>query len=402
VNVRLRDLIRLTSSALLAHRLRAVLTMLGVLIGIASVILLTSIGEGTRRYIVGQFTQFGTNLVAINPGKTFTSGAPGALGGTTRKLTIEDAEALLRVRGVERMVPLSFGFARVEANERGRSVYVYGVTSDVPEVWKFRVRQGRFLPPSDPHRGAPLCVIGPKLKRELFGEANALGQHVRIGGSRFLVVGIMEPKGQFLNVDLDDSAYIPVARAQALFNRDGLWEIDVLFSNQAVEREVVAGIKEVLTARHDGKEDFTVTTQAAMLDVLGSIMDIINVAVGGIAGISLVVGALGILTMMWISVNERTAEIGVAKAVGATATQVMLLFLAEATLLSVLGGALGVATGMGLARVIQLALPGLPVFTPVEFVVAAIAVSLAVGLLSGVLPARRAARLDPVEALRAE
>ncbi len=396
------DLSRYAWQSIRSHRLRTALTMLGIVIGIASVILLTSIGEGTRRFILAEFTQFGTNLLAVTPGKIKTTGMPGSVFSTVRKLTVEDAEALLRVPGVERTVPLAVGMARVESGERGRSVFVYGVTSDVPAVWKFGVRQGRFLPPSDPRRGPPVAVLGQKLTKEIFGERNALGQYVRIGGERYQVIGILEPKGRFLTFDLDDTAYIPVGRALKLFNRDELVEIDVLFAQGAPVEPIVEGIRRTLIARHGGEEDFTVITQDEMLNVLGRVMDVVSVAVGGIGGISLVVGAIGILTMMWISVRERTAEIGLAKAVGASRGQILALFLLEASLLSFTGGAIGVATGLGIAYGLTVVLPGLPIVTPPEFVAAALGVSLAVGLLSGVLPARRAAALDPIEALRDE
>lgn len=396
------DLSRYAWQSIRSHRLRTALTMLGIVIGIASVILLTSIGEGTRRFILAEFTQFGTNLLAVTPGKIKTTGMPGSVFSTVRKLTVEDAEAILRVPGVERTVPLAVGMARVESGERGRSVFVYGVTSDVPAVWKFGVRQGRFLPPSDPRRGPPVAVLGQKLTKEIFGERNALGQYVRIGGERYQVIGILEPKGRFLTFDLDDTAYIPVGRALKLFNRDELIEIDVLFSQGAPVEPIVEGIRRTLIARHGGEEDFTVITQDEMLNVLGRVMDVVSVAVGGIGGISLVVGAIGILTMMWISVRERTAEIGLAKAVGASPGQILALFLLEASLLSFTGGAIGVATGLGIAYGLTVVLPGLPIVTPPEFVAAALGVSLAVGLLSGVLPARRAAALDPIEALRDE
>jgi putative ABC transport system permease protein len=397
-----RDVIRFAFGALGAHRLRSGLTMLGILIGVASVILLTSIGEGTRAYLLNEFTQFGTNLLAIQPGHLRTTGIPGAVAGSTRKLTLEDAEALRRIPGVERYVPLALGTARVEAGARGRSVFVYGVTSEVPAVWNFEVRQGRFLPAGDSDRAAAVAVLGPKLKREIFGEANALGQHVRIGGRRFVVIGVMAPKGHFLSFDLDDTVYVPVAAAQSLFGRDDLVEIDVLFSSHVDLPSIVADIRKTLTRRHGGEEDFTIVTQTEMLDVLGRVLDIVSVAVGGIGGISLFVGAIGILTMMWISVKERTAEIGLAKAIGATRGQILLLFLLEASVLSLLGGAFGAASGIGIAAVLRQFLPGLPIRTPPHFVVAALLVSLAVGLLSGVLPARRAARLDPVEALHGE
>lgn len=396
------DLLRLALGAVRGHRLRSALSMLGIAIGVAAVILLTSIGEGTRRYMMGQFTQFGTNLMGIHPGKSETLGIPGVLGGTTHKLTLDDAAAVTRLPGVVEVVPVAVGSARVEARGRGRSVFVYGATPNVPRAWKFNVRQGSFWPPGDPRRGQQAAVLGPKLKRELFGEANALGQFVRIAGARFRVVGIMEPKGQFLGFDLDDTAYVPVASALKLFNMSELTEIDVLCAHAGLTDRVVEEITTLMTRRHGGREDFTLVTQAAMLEVFDNVMNIVTMSVGAIAGISLLVGAIGILTMMWIAVGERTAEIGLARAIGASRRQVTLLFLLEAAALATAGGLAGVATGLGLAALLRVAVPGLPVETPVTFVLLAVAVSVATGLASGALPARRAARLDPVEALRAE
>ena len=398
----MRDFLWLAWGSIAAHRLRSALTMLGIVIGIASVILLTSLGEGTRLAILSEFTQFGTNLMAVRRGRIQTTGVPGALGATVRKLTIEDAEALRRVEGVEDVVPIATGTARVEAGERGRGVVVYGVTSEVPRVWRFEVGQGRFLPSGDPRRGAPLAVLGPTLKRELFGQANALGEHVRIGGRRFLVIGVMAPKGQFLGLDIDDSAYVPVASAQSLFNADELQGIDILFSAGVPAAAVKKRVRRALILRHEGQEDFTVFTQTEMLDVLNRVLGVVTLAVGGIGAISLLVGAIGILTMMWISVGERTAEIGLVRAIGASRAQVVRLFLVEAALLSLAGGTVGVLAGIGAGWLLRLAVPALPLRTAPEFIAAALAVSLAVGLSAGVLPARRAAALDPVEALRAD
>jgi putative ABC transport system permease protein len=398
----LEDVIRQSGRAVSGHRLRSLLTILGIAIGIASVILLTSIGEGARAYIVSEFTQFGTNLVSVNPGKTETTGMPGAIGGTVHELTLGDMEALSRVRGVEKVVPISMGMAPVEWGGKERNVFIYGVTADGPECWRMQVRLGRFLPPGDPRYGSPLVVLGPTLKRELFGERNALGEHVRVAGQRCLVIGIMAPKGQFLGFDIDDAAYVPVSVAMPIFNRDDLHEIDVLIGNASMVDSVVTRMKTVLIDRHRGEEDFTITTQAGMLGVFDRVLRIVSYSVGGIGAISLLVGALGILTMMWISVNERTAEIGLAKAIGATPGQILGLYLAEAALLSLAGGLAGLLLGFGLAQLLHAAVPGLPVRTPPEFVILALLVSLAVGLLSGILPARRAARLDPVLALAAE
>ena len=225
---------------------------------------------------------------------------------------------------------------------------------------------------------------------------------MRISGTRFRVIGIMEPKGQFLGFDLDDAAYIPVASSMKLFNLPELTEAHVLYPHAGLADRVKKDVTAVLKRRHGGREDFTVTTQAAMLEVFDNVMNVITMSVGAIGGISLLVGAIGILTMMWIAVGERTSEIGLARAIGATRRQVNALFLTEAAALAGLGGTIGVLAGLGISALLRLAIPGLPIHTPPLFVALAVGVSLLTGLLSGVLPARRAASLDPIEALREE
>ncbi len=396
------DFIALSLSAVKGHRLRSFLSMLGIAIGVAAVILLTSIGEGTRRYILDQFSQFGTNVLAINPGKAKTMGIPGVLGGTTHKLTIDDAEALRRIPEVQKIVPLAFGQARVESGGKGRSVYVYGVTADMPDIWKIRVQYGSFIPVADPRRAQGVAALGPTLKRELFGKESALGKFVRIGDARFRVVGIMKPRGRMLGFDIDDCAYISVASSMKLFNMDELSEIDVLFSDTNSSDRVAKEVGRVLTERHGGNDDFTITTQAAMLDVFENVMNIVTMSVGGIAAISLVVGAIGIFTMMWITVRERTSEIGLIRALGGTPGQVRTLFLLEASMLGTLGGLSGVAIGLGISAILRGLVPGLPVFATPEYIAMALLTSLVTGLLSGVAPAHRASTLDPIEALRAD
>jgi putative ABC transport system permease protein len=396
------ELLRFAGAAVLAHRLRSILTMTGIVIGIASVMLLTSLGQGTRDFLMAEFTQFGTNLLQINPGRIRTGGMPTPMGSTVRKLTIEDAASLARLPGIEVVVPVAFGQARVESGERGRSVFIYGVTSDVPTLWRFGVAQGRFLPPGDPREPGAGAVLGPKLAHELFGDANPLGAHVRIGGRRFLVLGVMAAKGQMLGFDIDDAGYVPVASAQQLFNQDGLLEIDVLFSRVSESAATADAIRRLLMRRHDGQEDFTIVTQTEMLDTVDRILGMVSWAVSGIGAISLAVGAIGVLTIMWISVGERTAEIGLLKAIGAAPSDILLVFLAEATMLAGVGSLAGLVLGLGLSAAISAVFPSVPFTLSLPYAGAAIATGVFVGLASGVLPARRATSLDPIEALRAE
>lgn len=397
-----RDLLSMGSGTLRANKTRSVLSMLGIAIGVGSVVLLTSIGEGTRVYILNEFSQFGTNVLMINPGKAETSGIPGALGGTTRKLTLDDAVAVERLPYVDAIVPLTVALARVETQGRGRSVAIYGVTPSLPDVWKFEIGQGDFLDNTDIRRSSPIAVLGPKVKRELFGDENALGKMIRIADTRLRVIGIMAPKGHTLGFDLDDAVYIPVALAMRMFNMEELSEIDVTFAHGGLVDLVEEQVRELLTDRHRGHEDFTITTQAAMLDVFGKVINGITLAVSFIAGISLLVGAVGIFTMMWISVGERVSEIGLMMAVGATREQIQRIFLVEAILLTTMGGAIGAVAGVAMAWGLRAFLPSLPVEIPIDFLFIAIAMSAVVGIASGVAPARRAAGLEPVEALHTD
>ena len=396
------DFLGLAIRAIIAHRLRSFLTLLGIAVGIAAVILLTSIGEGIHRYVLGEFSQFGTNVIGVHPGKTKTGG--GALTGlpsSARPLSLDDTEALRRMPNVVAVTPSAWGNAEVNGNGRVRRVSVYGVGPGMLTVFKGKVRSGSFIPEDEAGAARAQVVLGPKLKNELFGSENALGTRVRIGGLQFRVIGIMETKGQFLGIDLDDTAFIPAARALELFNREGLNEIDVAVAEGVPSATVVEAIKQVMKERH-GREDVTIISQEEMLSTLSSILDVLTMAVGALGGISLLVGGVGIVTIMTIAVTERTNEIGLMVALGARRRTILGLFLGEAVALAAIGGLVGLLLGMGLAQLIGLVLPALPVHTPLSFVVLAEILAAAIGLAAGVLPARRAALLDPVEALRTE
>jgi putative ABC transport system permease protein len=398
----LSDSTRYALQAITAHRLRSFLTLLGIAVGIAAVILLTSIGEGVHRFVLAEFSQFGTNVIGISPGKTKTGGAhPSGIPTTVRPLTLEDTEALKRLPYATGATPTVWGNSEVQANGRLRRTTVYGVDADFLPVFSSSVRIGRFLPVENAANARALIVLGSKLRDELFGSANPLGARVRIGSMHFRVIGVMAPKGQFLGIDLDDTAFIPAARSLELYNREGLMEIHVSYREGIPAARVADAVKNVLKARH-GREDFTVITQEDMLKTLSNILDILTAAVGALGGISLLVGGVGIVTIMTISVAERTNEIGLLVALGAPRRSILNLFLGESVVLAAIGGTVGLALGVGIAQLLHLALPDMPVHTPWNFALGAIAMAAVIGLLAGVLPARRAARLDAIEALRAE
>lgn len=395
------DLINLSFSAVRARRLRSGLTALGIAVGIAAVVLLTSMGEGLHRFVLSEFTQFGTNLIGVTPGRATTHGGSGSVMNNVRPLTLDDVTAIHNMPQVIAAVPIIEGNAAVEAGKRQRRTVIYGVGHHMPKVWQFEVAVGQFLPDDDPRSARSFIVLGSRVKEELFGSGMALGKFVRVGGSRFRVIGVMASKGQMLGFDLDDTVYIPAAKSMELFNRESLKEIHVLYKNNLVADAVKEQIRKVLLDRH-GNEDFTVTTQEQMLEVLNSVLDILTFAVGALGGISLVVGGVGILTIMTIAVKERTAEIGLLTALGAERRQVLILFLAEAMLLSTIGGVLGLLLGWSIAELVHIILPAIPVHTPWHFALLAVLLAMTVGLLAGVAPARQAARMNPVDALRTE
>jgi len=399
--VRLPDLARFAIGAVVAARLRSALTVLGILVGIAAVVMLTAIGEGVRLFVLGEFTQFGTNLLAVVPGKTNTFGASGATISTVRPLLLDDAEALARLEQVLDVVPVVQGNARVEHGARARRTIVLGVGAAVPEVWKMNVGIGRFLPPEDYGRARPFAVLGAKMQRELFGDANPLGARIRIGRDRYRVLGVMAPKGQMLGFDLDDTVFIPVARALEMFDREGVMEIDVLYESDLAAARVEELVRRAMIARH-GREDFTIITQDKMLEVLDSVLEVLTLGVAALGGISLLVGAVGILTIMTIAVTERTAEIGLLRALGARRTHVLRIFLGEAVALGSLGGLAGIAVAVATVELAGALLPALPVQVAWRYIALAMALAVGIGLGAGILPALRAARMQPLEALRAE
>jgi len=397
--MRMSDGLRWVNRSLLAQRQRSVLTALGIAIGIAAVALLTSVGEGLRLYLLDTFSTFGTRIVSVSSGKTSTEGMAGMLN-SVRPLTLEDARALRRLPYVEAVTPMVQGSVKVDNGERRRDTEVFGVGPEMPRAWRMQVALGRFLP--DDETGArPYVVLGYKVRRELFGDANPLGAKLRIGGSRFLVIGVMASKGQTLGFDMDDVVFIPTRSALQLLNKEGVGEIDIIFSEQTTGAETATRVRNTLRALH-GAEDFTLFSQEDMLKSLDRILHIITLAIASLGGISLVVGGVGVATIMTTALRERMAEIGLLRALGATREQTLLLFLGEAVVLSGIGGIAGITLVVGLVGGLKLLIPGLPLALQPMYLAAAWLLSTLVGLLAGIFPAWRASLLDPIEALRQE
>ncbi len=397
----IRDIVRLSLSSLIDQRMRSFLTILGISVGIAAVVLLTSIGEGIQKFTLAEFTQFGTNLIGINPGRSTTLGTSGAIINNVRPLSIADEEALRRIPGVVDTVSVIQGNGPVEFAKRSRRTTILGAGPSASKVWQIKVATGRFLPSDDSRAARSFVVLGSKVKNELFRDTNPLGQIIRVAGERYRVVGVMESKGQMLGFDLDDAVYIPTVRAMSLFNQQSLMEIDLLYQNDLQSKTIAERAQKLLKSRH-GAEDFTITTQEEMLEILGSVLGVLTMAVGGLGAISLLVGGVGVVTIMTIAVNERTPEIGLLRAIGADRRQILWLFIGEAAVLAGIGGLAGLILGTVIAWLLGTFVPALPTHTPWIYAVYAELLAIGIGLLAGVLPARHAAGLNPIEALRAE
>lgn len=393
------ELLAFSAGALRGHRLRTALSLVGVAVGVTSVVLLTSLGEGARVFITGEFAALGSNLLIVTPGRNETTGFAPPIGGATHDLTLDDAGAIQRVPGVRTVAPMAIGSATVRSGDLTRDTVVIGATSEWQSVRRLVLRTGEFLPAGESDRDRAVAVIGSVIERELFPGRSAMGQILRIGDERFRVIGVAAARGTNLGMNLDEIVLIPVVRHMKMFNETTLPRMLVEVQSHAAIADTRHRVVDLLTARHDDKQDVTVETQESMLATFSSLLTMLTMALTGIAAISLSVAGVGIMNVMLVSVSERTAEVGLLKAIGATSTQILKMFVTEAALLSTLGGSLGLVVAWTVIASMRWLYPSFPMRPPEWAMPMAVAVSVSVGVIFGVLPARRAARLDPVGAL---
>jgi putative ABC transport system permease protein len=395
------DTIGFALMSLGSNRVRTLLMLLAMSIGVAAVVLLTGIGNGARLYIVDQFSSLGTNLVIVIPGRAETaSNTPATLiGETPRDLTMGDAKALMRGDAVRRIAPLNIGEINIAWRGKQRQVPLLGSTASLLEVHHLKMERGSFLPEEDMEIARPVCVIGAKVYRELFGQQNALGELVNLGGFRCRVIGILGSQGRSLGLDTEELVVVPVAFAQMLLNTEGLFRILVEAKDLGGLDRLKAHIKTTIAKRHYGEEDVTIITQDSVLATFDKIFKVLTLTVAGIAGISLVVAGILIMNVMLMAVAQRTAEIGLCKALGAGQLQIMALLVTEALLLSAIGGLIGLVLGFAGSWLATQFYPTLQTTPPPWAIAAALGTALTTGFVFSLLPARRAARLDPIQAL---
>lgn len=380
---------------------RTALMLLAMTIGVAAVLMLTGLGEAARRYVTDEFASLGTNLVIVLPGRSETSGGSlsASFGGTTRDLTIGDAQAITQHPYIKRVAPLVIGAAGAQFGGLEREAVVYGTTSDMKPIRHWTMSKGRFLPAGDWTRAMAVCVIGQLIETELFGRGNAVGRWLRIGDSRFKVIGVLGTVGRSLGMDVESAVMVPVASSMALFNTESLYRILIESESAETMEAVKKFTRNTIKLRHYGKEDITVITQDAVLQTFDQIFNALTMTIGGIGAISLAVAGILIMNVMLVSVAQRTGEVGLLKAVGATQKQIVIIFLLEAALLSSLGALIGLAVGLSGAWLITQAYSTIDMLPPLWAIFAGVLMALFTGIVFGIIPARRAAMLDPVSAL---
>lgn len=397
-----RDVTLMSLHALLRYPLRTAMMLLAIAIGVAAVVLLTAVGEGARRYVTGQFSSLGTELLIVLPGRADTAGGgiQGLLvGETARELTLDDTIAITRSPRIRRVTPLVLGAGTASSGARERDITVLGTGPAMLEIQHWVMGTGRFLPDGELDTAQPVCVLGFTVARELFPGRSPLGEWLRLGDARCRVLGVLSEQGLAGGFNVDETVITPVANAQQIFNTSAVFRILVEANDRDAVTAARRDILQIIKLRHAGEEDITVVTQDALVSTFDSIFNMITAGLAAIAAISLVVAGVLIMNVMLVAVSQRTGEIGLLKAVGARNRQILALFLTEAACLSLLGACVGIAFGAGGIWLMKIVFPVLDFAAPPWASASAVGVAVASGLVFGILPARRAAALDPVNAL---
>ncbi|WAR45159.1 ABC transporter permease [Methylomonas rapida] len=395
-----QDILLHAAKAIKTQPLRAALIVLAMSIGVASVNILTALGDSARNYVINEFKSLGTHLVIILPGRTETTGGhPPLFGETPRDLTLDDAAALLRSRHVVAIAPVSICSAPVSFAGLERETNIMGSSHALQRVRHLSIEQGQFLPVIDANKELPVCVIGQTIREELFPRQNAVGQWLRINDRRFRVIGVLAKQGQSIGVGFDELVIVPVASALALFDSHSLFRVLIEAESETAMHKAVDDVRAIIKQRHEGEDDVTVITQDSVVNTFDKILKALTLTVAGIAAVSLAVAGVLVMNVMLVSVTQRTAEIGLLKALGATRSQIHNLFLSEAALLSLIGAVFGSLIGQIGIWLLRWLYPDFPLNLPAWAWLSAWSVALATGLIFGVLPARKAARLDPILAL---
>ncbi len=394
------DLFLLALKTIFAQPFRATLIIIAMTIGISSVSILTALGESARSFVVGEFQALGTNLLIMMPGRSETvGGQPPVLGETPRDLTLDDAKAIAQIPLLKAIAPITIGSAPVSTAGLEREATIMGSSAALREVRHLDLARGQFIPTMDFDKAAPVCVIGQTIKEELFANRQSLGEWLRINDRRYRVIGVLGNTGQSVGVGFDEIVIIPIASAQMLFNNYSLFRILAEAKSQQAMYQASEQIRKIIKLRHEGEDDITIITQDSVVQTFNDILLSLTLAVTGIAGISLVVAGVLIMNVMLVSVTQRTAEIGLLKALGAGRRQILALFLTEAAMLSLTGAVLGILTGQAALHLLELIYPDFTFILPLWAQLAALLIAVVTALVFGVMPAYKAAALDPITAL---
>ena len=398
------EIFRLAFEAVVASKLRSSLTMLGMIIGVAAVVLLVSIGNGAKNYITHEFEGLGTNLIMIQPGKTDAkSGFGPPIGNSKKRITLADVDALQKqASSLDGITGLVFATASVKFQEVSSNVTLFGVNEEFARIFNVRMNQGEFISREEDESARRVVVLGNDVAKRLFGDGPAIGQMVKINEIEYRVSGLTSRSGETLGINMDQIVFVPTRAAMRIFNENKLFGIRARARSKVAVDDAVEEIRNIFLSRNNGVDDVTITTQVSMMSTMNTILDMLTYVLAGIAFISLVVGGIGIMNIMLVSVTERTREIGIRRAVGARRVDVLRQFMVEAVALSVLGGLIGMAVAVVITYAVYWFEPKFDMRAPYWILIPAFLISSGIGIVFGVWPAHKASRIETIDALRYE